>query len=694
MSKTSIPPVRVYLIFAVVALLAYWPSALHIFSLKNDALVYFLPYRYHVSEAIQQGSFPFWSPYLYTGLPLHSDIQSGVWNPVVMIISLFTTYDMSVLQWELLFYLFAGGVGMYRFLHSSGHRQVTAIVAGIAYMCSGFMTDSSSIIPWITNAAWLPWVFHYFRLMLAQPGLTNSLKFSFFLSLLLTAGYPSYFIFSVYLMGAALICWFVVRGTRGRRVLIFLGLSAVVFLLICSPAILSWLDFLPYYDRGGGANLERSQLNPFTPFSTISYLLPSAVSRDHPWLQTDMSARNASVSLFIFLAFITSLFLRMNRRKYFLVAVLLFTYLFSLGNIALLREWCYNLLPGMNTFRHPASIRVFTGIAIILLAAPVLDAIFESDSKTRKRFIIASIAAGTFLLAMTIVNLFQASLSPHLGNSLKGMLDSLDFHDMVVLTGALQVIFLAAGVFILHRRKEKRLLPLLIIANAVIFCWIAQPFTMISQVKTSTVDAAIEKYPHGFPLPNARQSIGAEKFFNPPKDSFFLYANHYSREITIQDYVISPTIPRAYFRFLDDFSLRDSLKGTPFLALVPIDRDSSLQEPLSGKGSSNISIGYFSPNETRLTVNTANRARLIIFQQYHHNWKATIDRGPATIDSAFHAFMQIELPGGLHYVTLQYSPGKWIIAAMVLSPVVLFAIFLFLVYRKIRSRKSGGPIVN
>src|SRR4051812_12743581 len=88
---------RYYLLICFIACVAYWPLTFHIFSLKNDALTYFLPYRYHVSEAVHHGYFPFWSPYIYTGLPLHADIQSGAWNPVVLLLSLVKQYDMRVL---------------------------------------------------------------------------------------------------------------------------------------------------------------------------------------------------------------------------------------------------------------------------------------------------------------------------------------------------------------------------------------------------------------------------------------------------------------------------------------------------------------------------------------------------------------------------------------------------------------------
>src|SRR4051812_20415090 len=89
-----------YFLLFFIGIVAYWPLSLQVFSLKNDAITYFLPFRFQISESIRNGFFPFWSPYIYTGLPLHADIQSGAWNPVVLLISLFTRYNMSVLEFE------------------------------------------------------------------------------------------------------------------------------------------------------------------------------------------------------------------------------------------------------------------------------------------------------------------------------------------------------------------------------------------------------------------------------------------------------------------------------------------------------------------------------------------------------------------------------------------------------------------
>ena len=58
-----------YLFITGLAILAYWPVSFMLFSVKNDAINYFMAMRYNTSEAIQSGYFPLWSPYINMGYP-------------------------------------------------------------------------------------------------------------------------------------------------------------------------------------------------------------------------------------------------------------------------------------------------------------------------------------------------------------------------------------------------------------------------------------------------------------------------------------------------------------------------------------------------------------------------------------------------------------------------------------------------
>lgn len=664
-----------YVLLLLVTLIAFWPISLNIFSLKNDALIYFLPYRYQISESIQSGMFPWWNPYLYTGLPIHGDIQSGVWNPVVMLISVFTSYNMTVLQWEIMLYLLIAAIGVYKLVQEFNLESTTAQICAIAYVCCGFMTDSGSIVPWIISAAYLPFSFLYFLRLLNQPNLKTAIKLSIALSLLLTAGYPSFFIYTLYIMIAGFIGWFILNFKQTPKVktlLTYSSLTIFVSLAICSPILVSWWDFLSYYERGTGTNLNRALSNSFPPFSSISYLLPSAVSKNHEWLKTDLVARNAYAGIFTIIFFVLALSGKFTRTQKFIIGVIIFSFLFSLGGVTPLREWCHQFLPLMNFFRHPASVRVFTTLGIILIAATVLNQFLTGPTFRLKNLytltsIFILILACVALYYFSKINLFQIRVT----GINKTLLDSLTFADFAVIQGVIQLFFLV-GFLLLLIKKRTKLIPLLIISNSVIFCWMALPFTFISQVKTNSINQYIATVPHGFPLLDLKATVKTGIFSDTPDLGVFDYRLLLTKTISIQNHVITPTISTSYIHFLNDIELRQTLIGYPFVYFS----DSSMS-PQVNPPNAFIKMLGFSNNHLSLKTSSPSNIILNLFQQYHHGWEARIDKTVTPIFKSNIAFMSILLPAGNHDVTFIFKPARIIQISIYIS---VFTMLLILRY--------------
>jgi hypothetical protein len=142
-------------------------------------------------------------------------------------------------------------------------------------------------------------------------------------------------------------------------------ISCLLFGLLAAPAIYSFIEFLPYYQRGEGTSLAGALTNPFPPFSSISYLLPGAVAKNHEWIPTDLVMRNAYVGIFTLLFFLLAITRRLSFFQKMVLGITLFSFLFSLGDATPLRHWCYQLLPLMDRFRHPGIIRLFTTVGIL-----------------------------------------------------------------------------------------------------------------------------------------------------------------------------------------------------------------------------------------------------------------------------------------------------------------------------------------
>ena len=222
---------RHYFLLLIICLLAYWPLTFGVFSVKNDAIHYFLPYRFHISEALHNGEGPFWSPYIYMGYPVQGDMQSGAWNPFVWLFSLFGRYNLTIFHFENLLYIFLGGVGMYKLTNRFCDHGKTALLTGVAYMLSGFML-SGQLINWLASAAFIPFVIHYFLLLLQTGRLNAAVKGGISLYLLLTAGYPSFFIMTGYL----LLILFAVSLWGNLLLLFYLGYPLLTRLLRGGPA--------------------------------------------------------------------------------------------------------------------------------------------------------------------------------------------------------------------------------------------------------------------------------------------------------------------------------------------------------------------------------------------------------------------------------------------------------------------------
>jgi hypothetical protein len=680
-------PWRDYSLLLLLTLIVYWPLSLNLLSLKNDALAQYLAYRYHLSEAIQNGYMPFWSPYIYTGFPVHADIQGMVWNPVVIFLSFISKYNMTVLQWEVLIYLYIAALGMYRLMRYLELSRTTAFCCAISFLCCGYMTDSVSVIPWIPSAGFIPFVLLYFMRLLKATRFSDAIKFSFSLTLMFLCGYPSFFIFLNYILLFSFIGWSVYKIKEKNqklalRTALLLGSAYLIFILICSPAIVSYYEFLPYYSRGGGLAYARAATNPFVPFSLISYITANAVSKAY-FLPTDLSMRNAYIGLFIFLFFIISLF-ELNKFKKTVLIFTVVAFLFSLGNLIPFQKFFYDFVPLMNTFRHPGTIRVFTSIGMIILAGFALNK-FLAAGKDRKVLATAFITLVLILVAIIYLFIygpeedtgFVMSFNPAV---LKDYLYRLSFDKFSAFILTVQLLFIITFISLLVRdRFTKKLFIGIVLLNSVLFGWMGLPFTVVSQYKTADVNNYINAFPDGYPLINTNASVESEVISDSIEISVHGYHNFYKKKITIQDHIKTPTLNRDYEIFLGDKQLRTALKGYPF---VYMNNNSGQRIDAS------IRLSELNPNKFVFNIQSSSGGKLVLFQQYHHNWKATMDNKQVPITKANLAFMSILVPAGDHVVQWEYKPVN-VNTAIIVSLVSLLIILFYFVLTSIRKKQTA-----
>ena len=706
------------LLLIIITVIAYLPVSAFIFSLKNDSLVQYLPFRYHLSESIQHGYFPFWNPYLYTGFPIHADMQGMTWNPIVLTISLLTRYNMSVLEFEVVIYLVLAAIGMYSLLKSFSLNRVICLLGGISYMSCGFITGSASVIPWISSAAFIPFVFTYLKKFLEHADWKSSITFSISLSLLFLCGYPTFFIYTSYILLSILL--FVAISFSGKKQLSatikpigLLLLAALLFLCICSPAIISYWEFLPYYSRGGGISVERAAQNPFTPFSAISFVVPNAVSKNHNWLNTDTSMRNSYVGLFVFLLFTLSLFSKSGKWQKFILGFTIFSFLLSLGSFTPLHSICYSIIPLFDTFRHPGNIRLFTSIGIILLAALYGQQVLQQNKATIKRKILRLCYVSVAILGLVVLYcLLQAGVSNNIVAAIKNVkqpkvfLDEFTFTSFLLFQSLAQIIFIFLLIYQLKKQTiNRKIVAGLFVVNSVLFCWIALPFNFVSQIRTTAINQYVQSFEKGYPLPAIDSSVEANISSDSTTVPLYGYANFYNKKITIQDYIITPTLNKDYEAYNADKKLRAAMTGYPFawlndtllnttpLAVMGNKRFSLYNDKLpkpvivAATNPGTVTLTAFNPNSFSFKVNTPSPTVLSVFQQYNHNWKVKINESISPVLKMNIAFIGVQLQAGDSDITFEYRPAN-VLTGMWISGIALITLILFFILSAIKSERK------
>ena len=123
----------------------------------GDLVTEFYPFRSFAREALHRGTLPLWNPYSLAGTPFLANSTSAVFFPLNVLYYLLPVH----VAWTLgfLIRMFLAAFFMWLFARSIGLNQAGAILAGMIFSCSSFMTAWQGQT--LADAAmWLPLIFY------------------------------------------------------------------------------------------------------------------------------------------------------------------------------------------------------------------------------------------------------------------------------------------------------------------------------------------------------------------------------------------------------------------------------------------------------------------------------------------------------------------------------------------------------
>ncbi|MES2141077.1 MAG: YfhO family protein [Bacteroidota bacterium] len=700
--------------------LAFWQIIFFIHPVKYDMIDCYYPWRYFIGECLQNGKFPFWNPYQDLGYPIHADPASGAWYPFVWIIGYFGGYTIYTLGLEFWIHIFLAAIGFYKLAKTLNLSQPVSFIAAICFMLSGIFIGNTQHLGFVISACWLPFIINYYLKICEETTYINSVKAAFFMFLLITGGYPAFTIILFYLL---LIFFFyygikILRDFEKKEVLKFLARNSLFLfltLLLCSGILLSVYEVMPYITRTSQFTIAKALNGPFSPQSSLSFLLPFATTKNVDFFATDFALSNAYFGILMFLFFVLGVFLRKPFQYKIFSGFGLFSLAAAFGNYLPVREFLYNYVPGMNIFRFPSIFRLFTIISFILIGAFWLENFMQNDFEKNRRKIKNALI---FLLVILISSVLVARLT--------GYLAIADFvkHDLFIFSKtstisqhiAFQAIVqtIVVGLFLIlvfkvnDKSRFLKYATAIIIFELIFSAQLNEPYTTYyGEFSAKAATNHIKKFPSGFPqLPDIAladvnpnevyfgpfwRNVGAfQKQISAVAYNSFVFTGHeFFRDKTLPFY---NNILKNKVVFLSDEIAEEKTMETHidsaftsktlfFNKKVFDQLNKTILESTSGDTAH---LVYFAPDSFIVNTSTKSKQIITLLQNNYKGWEVFINQQPTTIYTSNKSTISVILPPGQNSVSFIYH-NRGIMVALWVSIITMGVCILIIVVSSIKN---------
>lgn len=316
-----------------------------------------IPSKVFFIEELQQGRFPLWNPYIFSGTQFFADINNALLYPLNGLYAVLSPFR--ALTWDIIFNVFIVLTGVYVFGRSLKLSVFGSFVAAMVFGFSGTMVVYTNNAPMMQVAALLPWVIWSANRYLSQPNGRTLGVAAGSVSLQILAGHPQ-LTFYTWLLALCFALWH-----YGRR-------STLLLPLLFLAGLLSAVQLLPFLEF----SLHSTRSGRDYAYATFDSLNPLAIARFIiPLVSGDLSRGFAyffggSVYGYVGVAALLLAFFAKRKEKvvrFFLISAV-FSFLLAIGKYSPVYFLAYHTIPGIASFRSPQHFLLLFTFSVAILA--------------------------------------------------------------------------------------------------------------------------------------------------------------------------------------------------------------------------------------------------------------------------------------------------------------------------------------
>ncbi len=711
----------------IVVLVAFWPLTLQLKTVPYDMINCWMPWRFFISDTIQNGEFPWWNPYQQLGYPIHSDIQGPSWHLESLLASMAGRQGAYYINYILLFYMYLAGIGFYKLTSLFTTRKLLLFIGATAYVCSGFFSNHSMHFFAIISGAFVPFIVYYFIRLYQTKKWHYALLTAVFGFFNLTGGNQTFTVILIYLLGILFI-YFLMQVLRQDKAAItrffkHTGLLIGSLLLMGTVVLFSFIQMKPYLSRLDGLTYRDASTYGFVPEAMLSFLNPMATVNEKVWLETDGTMANAyfGIILLIFLLIYCAAVKKRALERVFL-GFAIFALFASFGSHSFIHKLTYDYLPLLNRFRFPSYYTYFFIFCAIPLAVKAIDLyFFKPITDFRPQLKWTQIRPGLLVFLMITgltVGMGWANLSDQpffeTDGSIFQQLRKTDLYQNWFYFGLIQLFFLGICVLLIWKRRLKAFVITMAI-HAVVsvqpnFLYVGVGDVAPAQIQHSLATLNSSRLPPLNPviqndfrsnsvpglwqnLNHITKKVGVDGF----------NSNYFSRLSALNvrhSHLFNKILANPYVYLSDEVVhqnvfLSDTSKGITqrTILLNTTDYQSISAKSYQKHPEDTVITKAFTTNKFTFETTTKTPLLLNLLQTHYVGWKVYVDGEEKKIVKANTCCMSVEVPAGTHQVEFRYE-NTAMKGAAVISYLTFTIVTLLLAAYYIRQRRQNWMYIS
>lgn len=336
----------------------------------GDIYTQFFPWKNLLKNAVTEGSVPFWTPFVFSGMPFAADIQKGAFYPPG-IVFFFMDFS-SAFKIYFLFHYIIMGFSIYFFLRSLNFKSSPSLAGSFIFLFNSFSVTRVDFLSALGSYALFPLVMLSLNKFLNRRRMPDWLMLVLVLTLSFLSGHPPVFIYTLIF---AFFFWayhlwkarsFSLMPVALLKTSAYIIGGTALLLLLAMPQSGLFIDFIQNTSRAHITYAEAS--SDSMPFmNLLSFFMPGGIAglQINPlaqWVQFSTGYMNFFSVTFLFL-FLLSFFYPKDKLYAFCMITIAAGLLLSLGSYTPLHSWFYAFAPFFWSLRHP-------GFAVMLITIP------------------------------------------------------------------------------------------------------------------------------------------------------------------------------------------------------------------------------------------------------------------------------------------------------------------------------------